>query len=126
MLKSNFIIRASGVMEGYFYIDFEGEYHPDRIHLITDVPIEKIVEIYKNHGGVYNEKYDVYYFETRAAAEDVIELMAKKIKPAKNVRQVELTEQEIEYIRKALINEDSNLIFTKGKIRDSIFEKLNR
>jgi hypothetical protein len=40
-------------------------------------------------------------------------------------RIISLTDAEIEYIRKALINEGSNTIHLKNSIKDAIFKKLN-
>ncbi len=125
MLKSDFIIRKSAVQEG-FYIDFEGEYEPEKIEAITGIDVAVIKETCLRFRGVFNQELNVYYFKTKDYAEQVVAELSKKTKPAKNVVMVELTTEEIEYIRKALINEDSNVIFTKSKIRTSIFDKLNR
>jgi hypothetical protein len=49
----------------------------------------------------------------------------KKTRSEMKGKAVFLSENEIEYIRKALINEGSNTIHVKSKIKDAIFKKLN-
>lgn len=124
MRNNGFMVRKSGVKEGNFYIDYEGEYLPENIKKATG--IDDIVSIYKEHRAEYDEAHNVYYFDSEENAEDAINGLVKLLKKSDHVRKVELTESEIEYIRRALINEDSNVIFTKNKIRESIFDKLNR
>lgn len=124
MRNNGFMVRKSGVKESDFYIDFDGEYIVDDIKRITG--IENIVKIYKEHKAEYDESRNVFYFKSEEEAEEAINDLVKLLKKSDHVRKVELTESEIEYIRRALINEDSNVIFTKNKIRESIFDKLNR
>ncbi|MBC7959317.1 MAG: hypothetical protein H7X94_05580 [Vallitaleaceae bacterium] len=126
MKNNGFALRKSGVKEGFYYIDFEGEYQPEKIKKTTGISVEKILQIFSESNGVYSESLDVYYFDSEDAGSEAIKALVKLLKKSEHVRQVELTESEIEYIRRALINEDSNVIFTKGKIRESIFDKLNR
>ncbi len=126
MVNNGFALRRSGVKEGFFYIDLAGEFQPDMIKKATGISTDKIIEIYKENKGEYNEQFDVYYFSSQADGENVIKALSKLLKKSEQVRTVELTESEIEYIRRAMINEDSNVIFTKSKIRESIFDKLNR
>ncbi|PKM95751.1 MAG: hypothetical protein CVU84_02810 [Firmicutes bacterium HGW-Firmicutes-1] len=124
MRNNGFMVRKSGVKDGNYYIDFEGEYIPENIKKLTG--IDSITDIYKNNKGEYDEEHDVYYFPSVDNAENAINDLVKLLRKSDHVRKVELTESEIEYIRRALINEDSNVIFTKNKIRESIFDKLNR
>ena len=126
MSNNGFALRKSGVKEGFFYIDYEGEYQPERIKKATGISVDTIQGIYKEAEGEYNEQFDVYYFKSEESAQEAIKSLARSLRKSDHVRTVELTESEIEYIRRALINEDSNVIFTKNKIRESIFDKLNR
>lgn len=126
MGNHGFVLRRSGVKEGAYYIDFEGEFQPEMIKKETGISAEKIIQIFQDHNGEYNEPVGVYYFTSTDDGESVIKALVKLLKKSDHVRTVELTESEIEYIRRALINEDSNVIFTKSKIRESIFDKLNR
>lgn len=124
--NNGFVLRKSGVREGAYYIDFSGEFQPEMIKKETGINADKIVGIYQEHKGEYNEQVDVYYFPSQIDGENAIKALVKLLKKSDHVKTVELTEGEIEYIRRAMINEDSNVIFTKSKIRESIFDKLNR
>lgn len=125
MITNNFIVRKSGLKEDIYYIDYQGEYKLKQISTITGINMEKLTNIYETYKAFYDETIGVYYFNSVDKAEAVIEELLKLTKLSKNVKTISLTEEEIEYIRRALINEDSNVIFTKAKIRDSIFNKLN-
>ena len=120
-----FMIRESAMRDGAFYIDFAGEYEISGISTFTGITENVIHQIYENNDGDYDSDRNVYYFSRRGNAAEAVNALRVKLKPAKVSRTVTLTEEEIEYIRKALINEDSNMIFTKSSIRDSIFDKLN-
>ena len=124
MRNNGFMIRKSGVKESDYYIDFDGEYVVENIKRTTG--IDNILNIYKEHNAEYDESRNVYYFKSEEAAEEAINELVKLLKKSDHVRKVGLTGSEIEYMRRALINEDSNVIFTKNKIRESIFDKLNR
>jgi len=121
-----FMIRQSAMKQGQFYIDFNGEYEISTISSCTGIPSHTIQSIYEQSSGTYNSDRNVYYFPMHGHAADAVNILRSNLKPAKVGRTVNLTEEEIEYIRRALINEDSNIIYTKGKIRDSIFDKLNQ
>lgn len=125
MITNNFIVRKSGLREDIYYIDYQGEYKLKQISTITGINMEKLTNIYETYKAIYDETIGVYYFNSVDKAEAVIEELLKLTKLSKNVKNISLTQEEIEYIRRALINEDSNVIFTKAKIRDSIFNKLN-
>lgn len=121
-----FMIRESALKQGQFYIDFGGEFEVSNISAVTGITENNIDQIYERNGGVYNSEKNVYYFSHRGNAADAVNDLRSLLRPARMGRTVELTEEEIEYIRRALINEDSNIIYTKSKIRDAIFDKLNR
>lgn len=120
-----FMIRESAMRNGEFYIDFDGLYEISGISRFTGITENALHHIYENNDGDYDSDRNVYYFPHRGNAAEAVNELRGKLKPAKIGRTVTLSEEEIEYIRKALINEDSNVIHTKSKIRDSIFEKLN-
>ncbi len=120
-----FMIRDSAMKDGHYYIDFNGEYEVSRISSCTGITENFINHVYEDNGGVYESEKKVYYFQKRGLAVDAVKLLQGKLKPSKVGRTVELTEEEVEYIRKALINEDSNIIYTNNRIRTSIFDKLN-
>lgn len=124
MRNNGFMVRKSSIKEKGYYIDFEGEYSIDGIKKLTG--IDTIQAIYLEYKAIYDEEREVYYFESEDIADQAITALVKLLRKSEHVRKVELTESEIEYIRRALINEDSNVIFTKNKIRESIFDKLNR
>ena len=125
MLSSNFIVRKSGINSNLLYIDFNGKYDIYHLQELTGISQDKIKTIYEKNGGNYSQESNVYYFDSKEMAQNAIDQLSKFIKPAYNVKTISFTEAEIEYIRKALINEESNIIFTKNKVRESIFQKLN-
>ena len=121
-----FMIRESAMRQEHYYLDFDGEYEISGISSCTGITENAILNVYKNNEGIYDGDRNVYYFPKYGFAADVLNDLRRKLKPARIGRTVTLTEEEIEYIRRALINEDSNIIYTKSKIRDSIFDKLNQ
>lgn len=121
-----FMIRDSAIKSGAHYIDFDGEYEISAISACTGIVESTIHKIYENNEGQYDSDRNVYYFNERGNAADALNQLRENLRPAKVGRTVTLSEEEIEYIRKALINEDANIIYTRSKIRDSIFDKLNQ
>lgn len=119
------VARRSALYDKY-YIDYKGMYHISDIAKALGLNMAAMEDIYKENGGVYHEERQVYYFDSFDKVKEVVDLLVKKVRPSAIERQISLTEEEVEYIRKALINEDSNVIFTKTSIRESIFKKLNR
>jgi hypothetical protein len=122
---SNFIVRVSGRKENSFYIDYQGSYKISDISIIVGIDPPAVKEKYVSHGGIYDENLEVYYFNSIEAANSVIADILKSIKPEKNGRLICFTEKEIEYLRKALINEGVNTIHVSNKTKDAIFKKLN-
>lgn len=123
---NGFMIRQSALKDGAYYIDFNGEYEISKMSSCTGITENTIHHIYEDHKGVFDTNKHVYYFEQRGNAADAVEELSTKLFRSKVTRTVELTEEEIEFIRKALINEDSNIIFMKNDMRTSIFNKLNK
>ncbi|MCX7710247.1 MAG: hypothetical protein N2484_10420 [Clostridia bacterium] len=123
--ESNFIVRISGRRENSYYIDYQGVYKITEISKVIGVEAAKIKDIYVGNGGDYDGSQDVYYFGSIDAAKSAVAQILKSTKSDHKGRIVFLTEAEIEYIRKALINENSNTIHVSNSIKDAIFKKLN-
>lgn len=123
--ESNFIVRKSGRRENSFYIDYSGVYKIIEIAKVAGLEPTRIKEIYLENGGVYDESLDVYYFGSTEGAKKVVLAVCGSLHSNQKGRLVFLTESEIEYLRKALINEGSNTIHISSKIKDAIFKKLN-
>ncbi len=122
---SNFIVRVSGRKPDSYYIDYSGSYKVIDISRISGIEPSEVKEIYLGNGAAFDETLDVYYFGSRESAQKAVSDIASKIKTEQRGKLIFLTMSEIEYIRKALINEGSNTIHIKDKIKDSIFNKLN-
>ena len=123
--ESNFIVRISGRRENSYYIDYQGVYKITEISKIVGIEAPKIKEIYLSNGGAYDEGQDVYYFNSIEAAKGSVSDILKSTKAEHKGRLIFLTETEIEYIRKALINENVQTIHVRNSVKDAIFKKLN-
>lgn len=123
--QSNFIARASGTRKGSYYIDYSGTYKVTDIARITGLKTSAVIEIYAGNGAVYDDLQEVYYFNSLESANRAIAEIFSNVKSDLKGRLLYLSEAEVEYIRKALINEGSNTIHIKSKIKDEIFKKLN-
>ncbi|PKM65972.1 MAG: hypothetical protein CVU95_13460 [Firmicutes bacterium HGW-Firmicutes-2] len=123
---NGFMIRESALKDDHYYIDYNGEYELSKLSSCTGITESVIEHIYLEHDGAFDSDKAVFYFSKRGNAADAVEELNSRVIRSKTSRTVELTEEEIEYIRKALINEDSNIIFTKNTVRTSIFNKLNK
>lgn len=124
--ESNFIVRVSGRKEKSFYIDYEGAYKVLEIAKITGLNPVDVKLKYAENGGIHDEELDIYYFPSVEAAKHTIDEMIENMNPQHRGKPIFLTEAELEYIRKALINEGSNTIHVSSKIKDAIFKKLNQ
>lgn len=122
---SNFIVRVSGRKENSFYIDYQGSYKILDISKIVGIDAPTVKEKYVAHGGIYDENLEVYYFSSAENANKTISDILRSVKPGQNGRLICFTEIEIEYLRKALINEGVNSIHVSNKTKDAIFKKLN-
>jgi len=123
--ESNFIVRISGRRENSYYIDYQGEYKVTEISKVVGIEPSAIKEIYLANEADYEESLDVYYFPSIEKAKKTIADILRNMKSEHKGRLIFLTESEIEYIRKALINEGANTIHVKNSIKDAIFKKLN-
>ena len=123
--QSNFIIRMSGTRAGNYYIDYSGAYKAIDIARICGLDPTAVKEIYTGNGAVYDDSQALYYFAGLESAKKTITELFDNVRAELKGRLVYLSEAEVEYIRKALINEGSNTIHLKNKIKDEIFKKLN-
>ena len=122
---SNFIVRKSGKKDEKFYIDYIGKYKINDFSKITCIEVSQIKDIFISNNAVFDEESDVYYFDSIEKAKIAIEALQSKVKNNLKGRIVHLTDTEIEYIRKALINDGSDMISKNSKLKDTIFKKLN-
>lgn len=125
MNETNFIVRVSGRKENSYYLDCLGVYKVQDIAKIAGLKPAAVKEKYLANEAAYDENLDIYYFNSIDQARKTISSILNDMKAAQKGRVVFLTEAEIEYIRKALINEQSNTIHVKNNIKDEIFKKLN-
>lgn len=123
--QSSFVVRKSGRRENNYYIDYSGSYKAEDIAKITGLKPATVKEIYAGHGAIYDESQEVYYFGSIEAAKNAAAQIFGRVRASLKGKTVNLTEVEVEYIRQALINEGSNTIHLKNKIKDEIFRKLN-
>ncbi len=123
--ESNFIIRTSGRKANSFYIDHAGVYKITEVAKAAGIEPPTVKDAYLKNGAVYDESLDVYYFSSAESAKQAVTDITKKVKDDQKGRLVFLSEAEIELIRKALINEGSNTIHIRNKVKDEIFKKLN-
>jgi hypothetical protein len=122
---SSFIVRKSGRKENSYYIDYTGYYKTSDIARITGLETAAVTMIYIHHGAEYDGEQQVYYFGSLEAAKSAIAEIFSNVRPELKGKVLYLTEAEVEYIRRALINEGSNTIYLKSRIKDEIFKKLN-
>ena len=122
--ETSFIVRISGRKENSFYIDYQGLYKVQDIAKIAGLESSVVRDKYILNGAVLDTNLDVYYFASEDLGNKAINDILKLIKYEKG-RVLFLTVTEIEFVRKALINESSNTIHVKNKIKDAIFKKLN-
>lgn len=123
--ETNFIVRMSGRRENSWYIDHLGAYKVTEIAKVAGLEPSRVRELYLNNGAIYDEDQDVFYFGSIETAKKAISDVLKSMKSEQKGRLIFLTEAEVEFIRKALINEGSNTIHLSSKVKDAIFKKLN-
>jgi ubiquinone biosynthesis protein Coq4 len=115
----------SGRKENTYYIDYLGVYKITDISKLSGIEAQTVKEKYIANGADYDETQYVYYFDDVENAKKTIKAIVKEMKSDNKGKLILLSEAEIEYIRKALINEGVNTIHVKNKIKDDIFKKLN-
>jgi hypothetical protein len=123
--QSNFVVRVSGRQTNSYYIDYAGAYKAADIAKLTGLKTDAVQKVYTSNGAVFDESQEVFYFGSLESAKKAIAEVFGSVKSDKKCKMICLSEAEVEYIRKALINEGSNSIHLKSKIKDEIFKKLN-
>ena len=121
----NYIVRHSGKKPGFFYVDSQGRYKVRDISKISGIEAHDLAVLYRTYSSEYSNDMDVYYFDSTDRANALIDAILERSGQKENGRLIYLTEKEIDYIRKALINEGSNNIHISSAIKDKIFNKLN-
>lgn len=124
VVKNHFSVRRSAIAEGY-YIDYLGNYSIKALSDALSLDESLIKSVFDKYSFEYHEDMGVYYFNSSDKANEAISILVAGVPANKRGRAVYLTDNEIELIRKALINEDSNLLTVKKSYRDNIFKKLN-
>ncbi len=122
---SSFVVRKSGRKDNSYYIDYTGIYKTSDIARVTGLETAAVTMIYIHHGAEYDGSQEVYYFGSTESAKNAINEIFSNVRAELKGKVLYLTEAEVEYIRRALINEGSNTIYLKSKIKDEIFKKLN-
>lgn len=123
--ESNFVVRKSGRKDESYYIDYLGVYKINDLARIVGIKASAVKEKFLNNNAVYDEALEVYYFSSENSAKNTIAEIMRDVKSDIKGRVVHLTETEIEYIRKALINDGQSIMSMNNKIKDAIFKKLN-
>lgn len=120
--EANFIIRKSGRREGVYYIDYLGKYKAEDISKIIGTDLIRVKDMYIECKGIYDDNQDVFYFPSIQNAQEAIDSLMKKVTAKERGRFVLLSDDEIIYIKKALISDST----TKNcKLKDSVFSKLS-
>lgn len=122
----DFRVEKSWLIEGNFYIEYRDISSITALSEITRIKAEKIEKIFTKNNGVYSQENGIYYFSDYNDAENAMKQLLEHVKTARKTRTINLTDKEIEYIRKALVNENSNIIHVDNRIKDEIFRKLNK
>jgi len=123
--QSNFVVRISGKRANSCYIDYSGIYDVTEIAKLSGLNAQTIVDKYISFGAIQDKENNVYYFSNTEDAKNAVSAIIADMPDDIKGIPVILTLSEIEYIRKALINEGSQVIHVKNSIIDSIFKKLN-
>lgn len=125
VVKNHFTVRNSAKVDGY-YIDYLGNYSVTGLKEELDISEELIISTFEKYSMAYDDTIGVYYFGSKDKANTAIDILVAAVPANQRGRAVYLTDKEIELIRKALINEDSNLLTVKASLKDQIFKKLNQ
>ena len=121
-----FSVRGSGRFLGKHYIDLNGSYELGEIALSTNLKKEQIEKIMQACNGELDSNLGVYFFSDRDSALSAIHEIENSITGMGPGKSIFLTNEEIDYIRQALINEGSNVISVRNEIKKHIFDKFNK
>lgn len=122
---ASFIVRTSGRFQGQYYIDYVGMYRPAEISRAAGVDEVTLAGIYRANGGRFDDGQGIFYFDSAIAAQKTISDIFERMPRRNRGRLVALTESEIAYIRKALINDGAGFTGVDADIKAGIFKKLN-
>jgi len=123
--SSSFIVRISGRGPSLFYIDCGGLYHISDIAANAGISASRLSKIYVSNGGALNSELDVYYFGSIDSAKTAISDIFSAMRNANKGKSVFFNEDEIEYLRKALINDAMGFAGNSSRMVDAILKKLN-
>ena len=90
--SANFIVRRSGRKEGYYYIDYFGQYKITDISKEVKIKSSKLTEIYLENGGIIDNSFEVYYFDDFLKAKKAIAEITSKITPVNKGKNILFTE----------------------------------
>jgi hypothetical protein len=122
---SYFIVRSSGRNPGKYYIDCGGLYHVNDIAEGAGLSADRVLKIYTANGGRLNTELDVYYFDRIEAAKQSISDIFGLMQNSNKGKSVYFSEDEIQYLRKAIINDASGFAGNDSRMVDCILKKLN-
>lgn len=123
---SNFIVRISGHGAGTFYIDCCGLYKISDIAAGSGIKSDRLGKIYAKNGGEYNRDLDIYYFHSTESAKKAISDIYTVMQDSNKGKSIFFTDEEIGYLRKALINDASAFAGYSSRTIDNILKKLNK
>lgn len=124
IVKNHFIVRQSSD-SGLYYIDYHGWYTLADLHHHLHLDEKVLHSSFEKYSTEFKEQQNIYLFSSKEKAQAVIDIFISSVPSNELAKAVYLTEQEIEIIRKALINEDNNFLTGKKASKDEIFRKLN-
>ncbi len=124
MMHAEWTVRGSGRFPGKYYIDLAGRYLPADLTSITGIEEARIEAICLRGGADANNEFGVPFFNSREDALGVV-WEFEALLPGAAGKTVFLTNEEIDYIRQALINEGSNVVSVRNELKRRIFDKFN-
>lgn len=122
---SGLTVRGSGRFPGKHYVDLSGRFAAGDIAEVIGLSKESVEAVYQRFGAEYDTGIGVWFFDAREPALDAIRALGEQLAGLSG-KAVFLTNEEIDYIRQALINEGSNIINVRNELKKRIFEKINR
>lgn len=122
---SVFLVRSSGRFPGSYYIDCGGLYHIDEIAKGAGLDAERLRRLYEANGGRLSAEQDVYYFHDLENAKKTISGIFAAMKNSNKGKYVFFTEEEIQYLRKSVINDAMGFAGNDSRMVDAILRKLN-
>lgn len=126
MNKIVLTIRGSGRNPGKCYLDLNGSYALSEIAEAIHAGRSELEQIVGKNDAAFDSDIGVWYFPDRDRALAALQEIEGRFCATEAGRSVYLTNEEIEYIRQALINEGSNVISVRNELKHRIFEKFNR